>query len=156
MEEFVNDLVVHEMAYPNPTSKCACAPLLVPGPGARFHFTMQLRTVNIFTVRHQFSILNLEHKLSSVKDAIFFAKFDVSHGFWQLLLSLLSQECQYLFKPDCIFTPTWVIHGTTNAMSSLQLYLTSIISGDLSANILVWPDNLLLHASTMEILLESI
>ena len=114
MRELVNDLVAHGMAYANPTSKWACAPLLMPKPGARFRFTVDLQPVNIFTVRHNFPMPNLEHELSGLKDAMYFANFDMSHGYRQLLLALLSQECQSFITPDGIFTPTRVLHGTTN------------------------------------------
>lgn len=51
---FVKTLVKHGMAYPNPTSKWACAPLLVPEPGAEYCFTSDLRPVNVFTIKDQF------------------------------------------------------------------------------------------------------
>ena len=54
MRDFVNDLVSNGLAYPNPTFKWACTPLLVPNPGARYRFTVDLQSVNVFTVRNQY------------------------------------------------------------------------------------------------------
>ena len=57
--EFLSDMVAklvrNEMAFPNPTSVWACAPLLVPKRGpARFRFTVDLRPGNKFTIKHQY------------------------------------------------------------------------------------------------------
>ena len=156
MRDFVNDLVANGMAYPNPTSIWACAPLLVPKPGARSRFTVVLQPVNVFTVRHHFPMPNLEHELSGLAGAVYFANFYMSHGYWQLLLALLSQECQSFITPDGIFTPTNVLHGTTNAVSHLQSSLTGIILNDLMDSILISLDDILLHAPTVEKLLQSV
>ena len=93
MRDFASDLVSNGLAYPNPTSKWACAPLLVPKPGARFRFTVDLQAVNVSTVRHQYPMPNLEQELSGLAGAVYFANFEMSHGYWQFPLALLSQEC---------------------------------------------------------------
>lgn len=41
---------------------------------------MDLKSVNLFTVRHHFSMPNLEHELSGLKDAVYFVDFDMLHG----------------------------------------------------------------------------
>ena len=156
LSDFVKDLVAHGMAYANPTSKWACAPLLVPKPGALYRFTVDLQPVNIFTVRHHFPMPVLEHMFLRLSGSRYFANFDMSHGYWQLLLDLLSQECQSFITPDGIFTPTRVMHGTTNAVTHLQSSLDAIIPDDLRDNILCWLDDILLHAATVEKLLESV
>lgn len=55
--EFLSDMVFKlvktGMAYPNPAFFWACAPLLVPKPGlAKYSFTVGLRLVSRFTVKH--------------------------------------------------------------------------------------------------------
>ena len=51
LSDMVKKLVEHGMSYPNPTSARACATLLVSKPGpAQFRFTIDLRSVNRFTV----------------------------------------------------------------------------------------------------------
>ena len=101
MRKFVDDLV----ADGNPTSRWECAPLLVPKPGAQFRFTVDLHPVNIFTVRHYFPMPNLEKELSGLSGAVHFANFanfDIPHGYWQLLLALLSQDYQSFITPNGI------------------------------------------------------
>ena len=73
-----------------------------------------------------------------------------------MLLAQLSQECQSFITPGGIYTPTRVFHGTNNAVSHLQSSLTGIIPKDLLDSILIWLDEILLHAPTVEIFLESI
>lgn len=75
----------------------------MPKPGARFLFTVDLQAVNVFTVRHHFSIQNLEHELCSLAGAVYFANFDMSNGYWQLLLARLFQECKFFITSDGIF-----------------------------------------------------
>ena len=48
------------------------------------------------------------------------------------------------------------MHGTTNAVSHLQSSLTGIIPKDLLDSILIWLGDILLHAPTVENILESI
>lgn len=156
LAKFVKDLVHHGLAYPNPTSKWACAPLLVPKPGALYRFTCDLRPVNIFTIGHQFPMPNLEHELTKLGKARFYANFDFSHSYWQLMLARESQECQSFVTPDGIFSPTRVMHGTTNAVTHLQSSISGIIPDDLKDHLLVWLDDVLLYAATVDELLASI
>ena len=156
MYKFVQDLVRHGLAYANPTSKWACAPLLVPKPGSLYRFTVDIRPVNKFTIRYLYPMPNIEIELTTVAGSKFFAVFDFSHSYWQLLLAKQSQECQSFITPDGIFTPTRVLHGTTNAVAHLQSSIAGIIPDDLKPNILCWLDDILLHAPTVDKLLESI
>lgn len=58
---FVSKLLECGMVYSNPTSKWACAPLIVLkfGP-SQFRFTVDLRPVNKFTLPHQYPMPNIE------------------------------------------------------------------------------------------------
>lgn len=90
MRKFVDDLVAHGMAYPNPTFRWACTALPVLKPGAQFRFKVKLQPVNVFTVRHQIPIPDLKQELSDLTGVVYFTNFDVSHGYYQLHLALLS------------------------------------------------------------------
>jgi Reverse transcriptase (RNA-dependent DNA polymerase) len=79
------------------------------------------------------------------RDLPFFATFDLSQGYWQLSLDADSQDCQSFITPDGVFTPTRVLHGTTNAVPHMQACMQGIL-GDLSDSILAWLDDLLMHA----------
>lgn len=65
LSSMVEDLVANGLAYSNPSSPWALAPLLVPKPSpAKFRFTVDLRPGNQFTVKHQFPMLNFEQELT--------------------------------------------------------------------------------------------
>ena len=91
---------------------------------------------------------HVESELSRLQSSKFFATFDLSHGYWQLPLATESQECQSFITPDGVYSPTRVLHGTTNAVTHIQAVLQEVFA-PLSKNLLAWLDDLLLHASTL-------
>lgn len=95
------------MVYSNPTSPWACAPLLVPKSGpSKYRFTIDLRPVNRYTVRHQFPMPNLEQDLLMTSGSKFFGSFDFSNGYWQFPLHPDSQASQSFITPDGIYSQT--------------------------------------------------
>lgn len=62
----------------------------------------------------------METELPKLTVWICFANFDLSDGFWQIELAQDSRGCQSIITTDGVFTPTWVLHGTFNALSYLQ------------------------------------
>lgn len=153
----VAKLVECDMAYPNPTSPWACAPLLVPKPGQdEFRFTVDLRPINRFTVKHQFPMPVIEQELTKVAGSQVFATFDLSHGYWQLPLHPSSQSSQSFITPDGVYSPTRVLHGTTNAVLYLQSTLSAHLPADLRRSVLLWLDDILAHAPTTIELLTAI
>lgn len=67
LKNFVDDLVNRGLAYP--TSIWGAESLVIPQPRAKFRFTVDLRPVNKFTVKHQYSMPNLEHELTKLSIA---------------------------------------------------------------------------------------
>ena len=64
-------------------------------------------------------MLNLEHELTKLTGSRYYATFDLSHGYWQFELDKDSQDKQSFIIPDWIYSPTPVLHGTTNAVTHL-------------------------------------
>ena len=156
LKKFVADLLSCSMVYANPTSSWACAPLLVPkDEPARFRFTVDLRLVNKFTEKHGFLMPNIEQELHTVGGSNYFAKFDLSHGYWPLRLHADSQECQSFVTPDGVYTPTRVLHGTTIAVTYLNSTLAYLLPADLLNGVLYWLDDILLHDKTIKGLFKS-
>lgn len=157
LSETVKNLVSCGMAYPNPSSPWASAPFLVPKPGpSKFRFTVDLRPVNRFSVKHQFPMPNMEQELSKLSNSRSFATFDFSHGYWQLPLEPSSQASQSFITPDGIFSPTRVLHGTTNAVMFLQWTIQGKIPAKLRPWVLLWLDDILLHAQSITDHLDAI
>lgn len=51
-----------------------------------WRFTVDLRPVNYYTVRHQFAMQILELELPKLAPSKCYANFDFTHSYWQLLL----------------------------------------------------------------------
>jgi RNase H-like domain found in reverse transcriptase/Reverse transcriptase (RNA-dependent DNA polymerase) len=76
----------------------------------------------------------------------------LSHGYWQPPLARESQECQSFITPNGVYSPTRVLHGTTNAVTHLQAVLQEAFVS-LEDNLFAWLDDLLLHAESIRHLL---
>lgn len=149
LARFVKQLVEAGMANFNPSATWDCAPLLVPKAGpALFRFTVDLRPVNRFMVKHQFPMHNLEQKLLQLSSFCYFAVFGLSHGYWQLPLSKRLQDFQPFITPEGFYTPTWVPHGTMNAVMYLRSTFAAILPDRLRPNIFWWLNDILLHSAT--------
>lgn len=95
MDALVSDLVRHGIVYENPTSKWACAPLIVPKTGpSQWRVTSDLRPVNNLTVPYKFPMPRLEHELTKTSGSKIYANIDFTHSYWQLPLHKSSKECQ--------------------------------------------------------------
>ena len=81
---------------------------------------------------------------------------DLSHCYWQFELNLDSQSSQSFITPEGIFSPTRVLHGTTNAVTHLQSALAEVIPRNLKGKLLAWLDDLLLHAQTESGLIDTV
>ena len=157
LDKFMKDLIRCNMVFPNPSSKWASAPLLVPKAGsANFRFTVDLRPVNKYTLHYHYPMPNIEQQLNRLDGSRVFATFDLSHGYWQFPLHPESRECQSIITPDGVFTPTRVLHGTTNAVKYLQSTLAAILPSELQSSTLFWLDDILIYAKTVPELLNSI
>ena len=94
MRKFVVDLVANGLAYANPTSNWACAPLLVPKIGGPYQFTIEIWPVNIFKIMHLFPMPNLDNEITNVKSSKYFAIFtcimDIGNSFQSSCLKNIS------------------------------------------------------------------
>eukprot|EP00171_Calliarthron_tuberculosum_P003723 IDg3723t1 len=157
LKNMTSTLIHAGMAYENPTAEWASAPLLVPKTGtSKFRFTVDLRLVNSFTKQHHFPMPRLETELTKLAGSKCFANFDLSHGYWQLELAEDSRDCQSFITPDGVFTPTRVLHGTTNAVAHLQSSLSQEVPEELRTAWLHWLDDILLHNQSADRLLANI
>lgn len=157
LKKMVADFIKCKMVYLNPFPTWACAPLLVPKSGpAKFRFTVDLRPVNKFTLKHGYLMPNVEQELQSITGSKVYAKFDLSHGYWQFPLHEDSQECQSFVIPDGVYTPTRVLHGTTNAVTYLQSTIATLVPAELISQVLFWLDDILIHHATLYGLLSAI
>lgn len=119
LDQFVKDFVRHGLTNPNSTYTWACAPLLVPKPGALYRLPADIRPVNMFTIKYRYPLPNLTHELTKVALSRYYANVVFSYGYLQLAPAVMSQECQSFISPEGIFTTTRALHGTTNVVAHL-------------------------------------
>lgn len=138
-------------------SSWASALLLVSKPGASgWRFTVNLRPMNRFTIHCHYPMLNIGNELTKLVGSEDYTNFDLSRGYWQLPLETSSQEYQNLVTSDGIFTPTQVLHGTTNTVIHLRSVITANLNPFQRQHLLVWLDDILIFSNNRKLLLKEI
>lgn len=116
---------------------------------AKLSLTVHPRPINGYTVQYQVPMPNLENELLKLEGSFIYANLDLLHGYWQLLLAMVSQECQNFGTPDGIFSPTRVMHGIINAVTHLRTTIKSELDENLYEQLLVWLDDLLMYSNSI-------
>lgn len=93
---------------------------------------------------------NLLMVMARVKDATFFASFDLFKGIWQLLLHLDSREFFIIITSDTVYTSLRVPQGATNSPIHFQNQMQAVLHDMLYVNVLVWEDDIIAFAKTAE------
>lgn len=123
MKNLMTELEIHGIVYANPTLPWSCAPLIVPKPGpAEWRFSVDLTPVCTFTVPFQFPIPVIHHEFTKTFRSRYFEGVDFTHSYWHLLFHATSRVCQSIITPDVVYTPTRLLHGTTNAVLHLHTF----------------------------------
>ncbi len=134
--------------YRNPSSKWACAALIVPKDGPEgFSVTADFRPVNAETKEHSWPMPHADPMLAKLAGTSMFFKLDFTHGYWQSALAENSQECQSFHAPFGVFTPNRVLYGATNSFSYFQSNMESLIS---HLDLLNWLDDMLGYAKNAD------
>lgn len=155
LRKLVRKLIDANLIYSNPTSRWACAPHLVPKQGPdEWRFTTDLRPINCQTYPQAFPLPIIEMEVDKASGACHFSEFDMTHGYWQLMLHQSSQECQSFVTPDGIYTPTRVLHGNLNANSHLHAAFMEHMDDELKLKLLLWVDDMVVAAKTIDELLK--
>lgn len=121
-----------------------------------FRSTVDLQPVSRFTVKHQYPIPNIEQELCKLSSACFFATFDLSHGYWQLPLSECSQECHSFVTLDKVYRPTWVPHGTTNAVIHQPSTVWALPPSNLTPVVLWWLNDIPIHTPSVSVFIKAV
>lgn len=85
-----------------------------------------------------------------------FGSMDLSHCYWQLELDYDFRSSQSFNTSEGIFSPTRVLHGTTNAVTNLQSALSEVLPETLKGKSLAWLDDFLIHEKPESGLIDTI
>ena len=154
LDKKVKELESLGLIYKNNNSSWACAPHIVPKAGSeKWRFTVDLRPVNKVTVPIAWPMPQLEQVVARMSGQRFFASLDLCQGYWQLPLSEESQSCQSFITPKAVYSPTRVMHGQKNATAFCQSAVQDIF-GDIEEQSLLWLDDMVVHESEVQLLLD--
>ncbi len=85
MKKKFDELLKVGYIYRNPSSKWACAPLIVPKEVCeKFRFTVDLRSVSAQTIKNLWPMPHADSMLTKVTGAKTFFQLDFIHEYWQL------------------------------------------------------------------------
>jgi Reverse transcriptase (RNA-dependent DNA polymerase) len=84
----------------------------------------------------------------------YYAVFDFVKGFWQLPLHKDSQEILSYMTDRGVYTPTRVPQGCTDAALHFQATMEMVLAVLLYKNVLVWIDDVLVFADTVDELFD--
>jgi RNase H-like domain found in reverse transcriptase/Reverse transcriptase (RNA-dependent DNA polymerase)/Integrase core domain/Integrase zinc binding domain/Chromo (CHRromatin Organisation MOdifier) domain len=154
MESKTRELEASGFIYRNPGSPWVSAPLCVPKPKSPegYRLTIDLRDVNSQVQTAQWPMPTPEAQLGSLSGSSWFCSFDLLHGYWQLPLATDSQALHSFQTPLGVYSPRRVIQGGSTAVSFMQSTMESMFSD--FEQILIWLDDILLHASDADEMLQ--
>ncbi|GMF17984.1 unnamed protein product [Phytophthora fragariaefolia] len=159
--EFNEKLIQLGWAYKNPESRWACPALPVRKPGKENEWrqTIDFRPVNALTQPLDGGMTNNETHLEDVRGKQHKQTADFIKSFFQLTLAAESQECQSYMTADMeVITPTRLQQGSVDSSLQFQQSIENVMREKdlLFKNVLVWVDDLLIYASTIDEFLEVI
>lgn len=122
----------------------------------KFRFTVDLRPLNQFSMRHQFLMQNIEQELHKLAGSEYYSELQSMYEDCRLPLDESSQSSQLFITPDGIFSLTRVLHESKNSVLYLQLTLSSKSMSYLIQKILLRLEDIMLPSQAFEELLDAI
>lgn len=121
-----------------------------------YRLTVDHRAINQATIPTQFPLPNLDVITSHLKDARYFFNLDLLKGFFQFPLDEESQEYFSYCTDKDVYTPGRVPMGATDAVMYCQSTLQNCFEKQLYRSLLIWMDDLLGYAKTIDELYDAL
>ena len=142
--------------YKNNSARWASPALAVPKPGSsKLRFTVDLRGPNSNTVPIQSAMPHLESILQDIEGSTCFANIDLAHGYWQIPLSVESQEMMSIQTPIGVYSSRRLIQGGSDSGNHFQAVLGEKFQGRVK-NLIQWLDDFLFFSKDEKGLLDDI
>ncbi|GMF42398.1 unnamed protein product [Phytophthora fragariaefolia] len=150
--DFNNTLERLGWVYENPNARWACPALPVKKSGGanEYRQTTDYKPTNAQVEPHAGTMPNLDVYLERVAGRLCFGLFYFIRGYWQLPLDVDSQEILSYMTHRKIYTPRRVPQGCSDAALYFQATMERCFASLLYKNLLVWIDDLLLYAKTVD------
>jgi hypothetical protein len=150
MKEFVDILLENGMVKENPNSKWASPAVVVRKPNGSYRMVIDLRKVNERSIRTTWPMPLLEGIIQHLAKSKYWFILDAFKGFWLMPLAKKCQEMMSFMTDRGVYTPTRSIQGATNSAPQFQARMSQMFRELLWKQVIVWMDDILGHAATIE------
>ena len=155
MEKECKILEENGMIYENNNSLWCSNALVVP-KGNGFRLVNDARTTNAQIMHTQWPMPILEVCLMHLSGKQYFSTIDLFKGYWQFPLHPDSQEYFSFMTHNKVYTPTRLVQGDTGTVEYFQRQMMLVFEPLLYTQLLIWLDDLLLYATTIDQMFEAI
>ena len=115
-----------------------------------FRFTIDSREPNKLAIDGQWPMPIIEQCQEHLAGAKYFIILDMKDGYWQCPLAEESQELYSFATHSGVWTPRRVMMGASGSVLYFQATMQSCFEEVLYKNLIVWVDDLMLYATTVE------
>jgi hypothetical protein len=156
MDRMCDKLERFGMHYRNPNARYVSPAYVVakvPNPeniDTDFRLTIDSREPNKIGLDGQWPMPVLEQVQEHLHGAKFFIGLDLKDGYFQCPLDESCQELYSFATHRCVYTPTRVTQGSSGAVLYFQSTMQQSFKGLLYKNLIIWLDDFLLYASSIE------
>jgi len=153
LRDFNEQLVRMGLVYENPSSRWASQALPVAKRGSstgEYRQTVNYKEVNARTEAMVGVMPHMSALLEHTRGEQHFGVFDFVKGFWQLPLAEECQEMMSYITDTTIYTPRRVPQGCCDAAVHFQQTMENCFRSMLYNALLIWIDDLMLHAADIE------
>jgi hypothetical protein len=161
MDFYVGRLEEYGMIYPNQHARFISPGYVVPkvpnptNLETDYRFTIDCREPNKRSIEFQWPMPVMEQVQEYLAGSKFFMSLDMKDGYWQCPLYKDSQEFFSFATHRGVWTPNRVIQGATGAVFYFQGTIQNTFAEILYRNLIVWIDDLLLYAESIEELFKA-
>lgn len=149
IERMLADGVISPSASPY-----AAYPVLVPKPDGSLRVAIDYRRLNEITITDSMPLPRINDLIQSVEGSVYFALFDLRQGFWQIPLALRSRPCTAFRTHRSLYEFNVMPFGLKNAPGTFQRWTDDMFRDLRYTGVLVYIDDLLVHAATQEEFLD--
>ena len=130
------------------TSPYASDVVLVRKPTGAWRFCIDFRRINDRTIKDKYPLPPIQDLIRAIRESRYFVALDLRSGYWQILLADTAKPVTAFRTPRGLFQFRVMPFGLTNAPATFQRMMDEILGDMYWRGILVYLDDVLVHAKT--------
>jgi hypothetical protein len=136
------------------TSPYVSEPVIIRKKTGDWRYCIDFRKLNEYTIPDPYPMRRIDDLLASIRSSIYFIAIDLRSGYWQIPLETESRKFTAFRTSRGLYQFTVMPFGLSNAPATFQRCMEEIL-GDLHwQGVLVYLDDILIHADQVESCLE--